>query len=128
MTKHDPTEEAETLPGIPIAGSDLEGFPSVPKIIGGGGLSLNVEVQHLVLNVTADASAPDTATISAVVVARSYVILEGSVQPPGTSGSRSWTAVDFSLIWELTNSTTVSMWRNSTGPNQRVNFAVIEYL
>ena len=128
MTQHDPTDEAETIPGIPIAGSDLEKFPSVAPIIGGGGLSLNVDVQHLILNVVQDAATKDTITISAVDVTRSYVILEGSVQPPGTSGSRSWTGVDFSLIWELTNSTTVSMWRNSTGPNQRVNFAVIEYL
>jgi hypothetical protein len=128
VTKHDPTDEAETLPGIPIAGSDLEGFPSVAPIIGGGGLSLNVRVQHGFLNVTGTPTSKDTATISAVVVARSYVIVQGSVQPPGASGSRSWTGITFSMIWELTNPTTVSMWRNSSGPNQRVNFAVIEYL
>ena len=128
MTRHDPTEEAETIPGIPSAQSDLEKFPSVPGIIGGG-LTLDVSTQELIVTVGGVAAAPTTVTISAVVIGRTYVILQGSVQPATLSGgSSSWTGTDLSMVWELTNSTTVSFWRNETGLTQRVRFNVIEYL
>lgn len=130
MTKHDPTDEAETLPGIPIAGSDLEKFPSVPPIIGGGALSLDVDVQHIFTgSIGGTFAAKTTVTISAVDVSRAYVILEGSVQPPTFGGpSTDWNLVTLSLVWELTNPTTVSLWRNQTGLTQRARIAVIEYL
>lgn len=132
MTKHDPTEEAETLPGIPRAGSDLERFPSVPGIVGGGAaLSLDVETQELITTVTGEppgiGGGPDTATISAVVVARSYVILQGHVQP-GESGATDWQAITDSMVWELTNPTTVSFWCSQGCGGLRVRFKVIEYL
>jgi hypothetical protein len=47
MTRHDPTEEAETIPGIPSAQSDLEKFPSVPGQIGAGAFSMDVSIQEI---------------------------------------------------------------------------------
>lgn len=130
MTRHDPTEEAETIPGIPSASSDLEKFPSVPGFFGGAGaLTLDVDTQELIVTVGGTTASPTTVTISAVVIGRTYVILQGSVEPPiAGGGSNSWIGIDNSLVWELTNSTTVSFWRNETGLTQRVRFNVIEYL
>lgn len=129
MTQHDPTDEAETIPGIPIAGSDLEKFPSVAPIIGGA-QSLDVSIQHIISSGGGTFAAPTTITITAVDTSRTYVIVQGSVQPPlvSSGSTTSWQLEDFSIVWELTNSTTVSWWRNSTGLTQRVRFAVIEYL
>lgn len=130
MSRHDPTEEAETIPGIPSAQSDLEKFPSVPGFFGGvGAASLDVSTQELIVTVGGTFAAPTTVTISAVVIGRTYVILQGSVEPPLLSGVNSdWNGTDNSMVWELTNSTTVSFWRNETGLTQRVRFNVIEYL
>jgi len=126
--RHDPTDEAETLPGIPRAGSDLERFPSVPGIVAAGAaLSLDVDTQELIVTVSAS---PTTVTIAAVDVTRTYVILQGSVQPSfvTSGGSFNWTLDSFSIRWELTNSTTVSFFRAGTGVTVRVRFNVIEYL
>jgi len=127
MTKHDPTDEAETLPGIPIAGSDLEKFPSVPSLIGGGALSLDVDTQELITSFTGTST---TVTIAAVDTTRTYVILQGSVQPSFVSsgGSFNWNLEDFSIRWELTNATTVSFFKSSPGLALRIRFNVIEYL
>jgi len=129
VTKHDPTEEAETLPGIPIAGSDLEQFPSVAPIVGGGAQSLDVSMQQVTSSGAGTRAAPTTVTISAVDLARSYVIIQGSINPPNVSGGViTWAFERYSIVYELTNSTTISWWRNQTGLTQRVRFCVIEYL
>lgn len=128
MSRHDPTEEAETIPGIPSAQSDLEKFPSVPGTIGGS-LSLDVDTQELIVTVGGTKAAPTTVTIAAVDVTRTYVILQGSVQPTffSSGGSFNWDLERFSMVWELTNSTTVSFWRNTSGITLRTRFNVIEY-
>ncbi len=129
MTKHDPTEEAETLPGIPIAGSDLEQFPSVAPIVGGGAQSLDVSMQQVTSFGAGTFAAKVTVTISAVDVDRSYVIVQGSIQPPNVAGGAStWILNDASISWELTNPTTISWWTNTIGLIQRVRFCVVEYL
>jgi hypothetical protein len=130
MTKHDPTDEAETLPGIPIAGSDLEKFPSVPGIIGAGAQSIDIAVQEVASTGRGTLAAPVTVAIAAVVVARTYVTIKGSLQPPPTSALNFPIRGDtWSVVFELTNPTTISWWMNrGGGPTATVRFHVIEYL
>ena len=132
MTKHDPTDEAETLPGIPKAGSDLEQFPSVPGLLAGGGaLDVDVAMQEVTSLGSGDKAAPTVVAISAVVLSRTYAIVQGSQQghSPVSGGSIDHDAERFQITWELTTPTTLSWWTHiGAGLTKRVVFNVIEYL
>lgn len=130
MTKHDPTDEAETLPGIPKAGSDLEGFPSVPGLQAGAAISLDVRMQEVTSSGTGDQAAPVSVPISAVDLDRTYVVVQGSQQPPTvTGGAITWDGERRSVVWQLLSTTAIIWWTHvGGGLTKRVTFQVIEYL
>ncbi len=117
MTKHDPTEEAETLPGIPKAGSDLEQFPSIPGIVGGGGQSIDTEVQEITA-VLALGVAVVSVAISAVVLGRTYIWKQGPGKiDDGRTGGEGWNAQAQSIWIEQPTTTSVLVSRNSAAAN-----------
>ncbi len=117
MTKHDPTDEAETLPGIPIAGSDLEGFPSVPAIVGGGGQSIDTAVQEITAVLGIGATTVSVA-ISAVVLSRTYVLKQGyGLIAGGQVFGEPWNAEAHSTFVEQPTTTSVRVSRQSAAAN-----------
>lgn len=124
MTKHDPTDEAETLPGIPIAGSDLEGFPSVPAIIGGG-FNVDVAIQEITAVlvgtsvVVAITAVADLTRTYLQIQGTAFGILSGAVDEDGTKHA---------CFWELTSTSTVRVARNTGGGSLTLKIAVIEFL
>jgi len=129
MTQHDPTTEAETLPGIPKAGSDLEQFPSVPGLAAGAPISLDVRMQEVTSSGSGTLGAPVSVPISAVDLDRTYVVVQGSQQPQTVAGgSIPWDGFARSVVWQLLSTTAITWWTHSGGGAQRVTFQVIEYL
>jgi hypothetical protein len=117
VTKHDPTDEAETLPGIPKAGSDLEQFPSIPGIVGGGGQSIDTAVQEITAVLGIGVTSVSVA-ISAVVLGRTYIWKQG---PGNISGGQlfgeGWNANAHSVWIEQPTTTSVLVSRNSAAAN-----------
>jgi len=124
VTKHDPTEEAETLPGIPKAGSDLEQFPSVPGLIGAA-FNIDVEIQEITAVLV---GASVTVGITAVAdLSRSYLQIQGSAYGvPAGAGDEDGTR--HTCSWTLTSTTTVRVRRAVGGGSLTLKIAVIEFL
>ena len=124
MTKHDPTDEAETLPGIPRAGSDLEQFPSVPGLIGAA-FNIDVAIQEITAVLV---GLSVVVAITAVAdLTRSYLQIQGTAfgVPAGASdedGTR------HACFWEFTSTSTVRVARNTGGGSLTLKIAVIEFL
>jgi len=124
VTKHDPTEEAETLPGIPKAGSDLEQFPSVPGLIGAA-FNIDVAIQEITAVLV---GASVTVGITAVAdLSRSYLQIQGSAYGvPAGAGDEDGTR--HTCSWTLTSTTTVRVRRAVGGGSLTLKIAVIEFL
>ncbi len=124
MTKHDPTDEAETLPGIPRAGSDLEGFPSVPGIIGGG-FNIDVAIQEITAVLVGTSV---VVAITAVAdLTRSYLQIQGTAFGL-LSGAGDEDGTRHTCFWEFTSTSTVRVARNTSGGSLTLKIAVIEFL
>jgi len=124
--RHDPTDEAETLPGIPTASSNLEKFPSVPGIVGGGGaFSIDVAIQEITaVLVGASVTVPITAVAD---LTRSYLQIQGSAYGvPAGAGDEDGTR--HTCSWTLTSTTTVRVRRAIGGGSLTLKIAVIEFL
>lgn len=126
MTKHDPTEEAETLPGIPKAGSDLEQFPSVPGLFAGGGaFSIDVVVQEITAVLVGS-----TVTVAITAVAdltRSYLQIQGS--PCGVpAGASDENGLFHATFWEFASTSSIRVSRNTGGGSITHKIAVIEFI
>jgi hypothetical protein len=124
VTKHDPTEEAETLPGIPKAGSDLEQFPSVPGLIGAA-FNIDVAIQEITavlagLSVSVAITAvADLSRTYLQIQGTAFGILSGAGDEDGTRHTCSWT---------LTSTTSVRVRRAIGGGSLTLKIAVIEFL
>ena len=125
MTKHDPTDEAETLPGIPIAGSDLEGFPSVPKIVGTGAFDVDIAIQEITSVLV---GATVVVAITALAdLSRAYLWNQGS--PGGITAAGGLENGETMSTWmEFTSLSTVLFSRFSAGGTMTQKVSVIEYL
>lgn len=125
MTKHDPTDEAETLPGIPKAGSDLEQFPSVPGLFGVSLGSINVSVQEItavLVGLTVVVAISPLTDLD-----RSWMQIQGS-QGGITSGPVDVEGDKHNSWWEFTSLSTVLIGRHAAGSTLIHKIAVIEYL
>ena len=124
--RHDPTDEAETLPGIPIAGSDLEQFPSVPRFVGAGAFDVDISVQEITSVLV---GATVIVAISALVdLTRAYLWNQGT--PGGiTSGVATVNGEQHSTWMEFTGLATVMVSRfDGAGSTMIQKISVIEYL
>ncbi len=122
--RHDPTDEAETFPGIPIAGSDLEKFPSVPGIVGGVGVSVAVAIQEITAVLV---GLSVTVAISAVAdLTRSYLQIQGSPHgvPAGAGDEDGTTHLN---RWEFTSTSTVRVIRSTGASAMTLKISVIEF-
>ena len=125
MTKHDPTDEAETLPGIPIAGSDLEGFPSVPKIVGTGAFDVDIAIQEITSVLV---GATVVVAITALVdLSRAYLWNQGTPGGLTTAGGLE-NGEEHSTWMEFTSLATVMVSRFSAGATMTQKVSVIEFL
>ena len=125
MTKHDPTDEAETLPGIPIAGSDLEGFPSVPKLVGAGAFDVDVSIQEITSVLV---GATVVVAITALVdLSRAYLWNQGTPGGLTTAGGLE-NGEEHSTWMEFTSLSTVMFSRFSAGATMTQKVSVIEFL
>jgi len=125
MTQHDPTDEAETIPGIPIAGSDLEKFPSVPGLVGAGAFDVDISVQEITSVLV---GATVVVAITALVdLSRAYLWNQG---PPGgiTTAGGLENGEEHSTWMEFTSLSTVMFSRFSAGGTMTQKVSVIEYL
>jgi len=122
MTQHDPTDEAETLPGIPKAGSDLEQFPSVPGLLAGGGFDIDVAVQEITAVLVAGSV---TVAITAVAdLTRAYLQIQGSPHGiPSAGGDEN--GLVHTNRWEFASTSSVKV---SGGGFATLKIAVIEFL
>ncbi len=127
MTKHDPTDEAETLPGIPIAGSDLEGFPSVPKLVGSGAFDVDVSIQEITSVLV---GATVVVAITALAdLSRAYLWNQGTPGGIPSGGSVDVNGEQASTWMEFTSLSTVLFSRfDGTGPTMTQKVSVIEFL
>jgi len=126
VTKHDPTEEAETLPGIPRAGSDLERFPSVPGLVGAGAFDVDISVQEITSVLV---GATVVVAITALVdLSRAYLWNQGT--PGGrTPGAGLENGEQHSTWMEFTGLATVMFSRfDGSGSTMTQKVSVIEYL
>jgi len=122
--RHDPTDEAETLPGIPIAGSDLEKFPSVPGLIGAA-FNIDVAIQEITAVLVGTSV---TVAITAVAdLTRSYLQIQGSPHgvPAGASDENGLIHTSF---WEFASLSSVRVSRNTSGGSLTLKIAVIEFI
>lgn len=125
MTKHDPTDEAETLPGIPKAGSDLEQFPSVPGLFGVGGFNIDVAIQEITAVLVGTSV---VVAITAVAdLTRSYLQIQGTAFGI-VSGGGDEDGTRHACFWEFTSTSTVRVARNTGGGSLTLKIAVIEFL
>lgn len=125
MTKHDPTDEAETLPGIPIAGSDLEGFPSVPRLIGA---AFNVDVAIQEITAVLVGTSVVVAITAVADLTRTYLQIQGIAFGILSGGGIDEDGTKHACFWELTSTSTVRVARNTTGSALTLKIAVIEFL
>ncbi len=126
MTRHDPTDEAETIPGIPIAGSDLEKFPSVPGLVGAGAFDVDISVQEITSVLV---GATVVVAITALVdLSRAYLWNQGT--PGGlTSGVSVVNGEQHSTWMEFTSLSTVLFSRfDGAGSTMTQKVSVIEFL
>ena len=124
MTQHDPTDEAETIPGIPIAGSDLEQFPSVPRLVGGA-FSVDCLVQEITSVLV---GATVVVAITAVAsLSRAYLWNQGTPGGLTTAGGLE-NGEEHSTWMEFTSLSTVMFSRFSAGATMTQKVSVIEYI
>jgi hypothetical protein len=124
MTQHDPTTEAETLPGIPKAGSDLEQFPSIPGLIGAA-FNIDVVVQEITAVLVGTSV---TVAITAVAdLTRAYLQIQGSAHgvPAGATDEDGTRHTSF---WEFASLSSVRVARNTGGGAITLKIAVIEFI
>jgi hypothetical protein len=123
--RHDPTDEAETLPGIPKAGSDLEQFPSVPGLLAGGGFNIDVAIQEITAVLVGTTV---TVVITAVAdLTRAYLQIQGSsFGIPSVGGDEN--GLVHTNRWEFTSTSTVKVSRNTGGGSMTLKIAVIEFI
>jgi len=125
MTRHDPTEEAETIPGIPSAQSDLEKFPSVPGIFNLAGLSIDVVIQEITAVLVGTSV---VVAITAVAdLTRSYLQIQGSPHGILSGGGIDEDGTKHICFWEFTSTSTVRVARNTSGSALTLKIAVIEF-
>jgi len=126
MTKHDPTEEAETIPGIPSASSDLEKFPSIPGQIGAGVFSVDCLVQEITSVLV---GATVVVAITALAdLSRAYLWNQGTPGGQGPTGAGLENGEEHSTWMEFTSLSTVMFSRFSAGTTMTQKVSVIEYI